>query len=180
MDGTGFSLNSKSEYYSIRSKIKEGKGKKKRRNFLKIVTLVDTESKLILDVKGTRMDRNEIKLGETIIKRNSDLKCKYIVADKAYDSQNYHDLAKQNLSATAIIPVRNLTDKLHRTKGKDRKRLKQEFNKEIYKKRNICETIFSMIKRNFTSRLKSKKVKTQNTELLITLITHNLLVLSSP
>ena len=68
------------------------------------------------------MNRNEIKLGETIIKRNSDLKCEYVVADKIYDSQNYHDLAKQNLGATAIIPVRNLTDKLHRTKGKDRKK----------------------------------------------------------
>jgi transposase len=92
--------------------------------------------------------------------------------DKGYDSEAIHSLTREQLQAVAIIPLRYRKRK--RIKGKFRRKMVQEFDRNLYHKRNLVETMFSVLKRKYGEEIKARKYWNQITEVKIKLIVHNI------
>jgi transposase len=55
--------------------------------------------------------------------------------------------------------------------------MRTDFKKEIYGQRWQVETVFSMIKRNFGSALRARNIESQNREMLLLALTHNIAII---
>ena len=78
---------------------------------------------------------------------------------KGYDSEKIHALIREEIKADSILLLRKRKRK--KIKGKYRKQLYLSFDKTKYNKRNIAETTFSVIKRNFGEILTARKFRNQ-------------------
>jgi hypothetical protein len=74
--------------------------------------------------------------------------------DKGYDSEDIHSLAREELEAIAMIPLRQRKRK--KIKGKYRRKMVWEFDEELYHSRNQVETMFSVLKRKYGEELGQK------------------------
>jgi hypothetical protein len=92
--------------------------------------------------------------------------------DKGYDSESIHELIRDTLHSSSIIPVR--TRKRKRISGYCRKRLAQSFDLEVYHQRNKVETAFSVLKRKYGESLKARKFRLQVKEIKMKVILYNL------
>lgn len=91
-----------------------------------------------------------------------------ILMDKGYDSEKLHKyFAEQNI--WSIAPV-----KKNWAKGQLRKKLRDDFPKEIYSKRNRVESIFHSFKQKFGSSVSSKNICPARSEVYCKAILHNL------
>ena len=86
--------------------------------------------------------------------------------DKGYDSEKINDLIRQQIKADSIIPLR--VRKRKKIRGKYRKQLNQSFDKIKYNQRNIVQTTFSVVKRNFGETLRARKFHNQVKEIKLT------------
>jgi citrate lyase gamma subunit len=64
--------------------------------------------------------------------------------------------------------------KRKRINGKYRKQLNKDFDKIKYNRRNIVETIISVVKRKFGETLRARKVRNQVKEVKVKLIVYNI------
>ena len=106
---------------------------------------------------------------------------KVAVADAGYDSEGNHCIARQDMGVRSIIPPNSgrPTDKL--PAGRHRRnmhhRFKRKADKKYYGQRWQSETVNSMIKRNLGSALRAKSARRRSKELLLRVITHNVMIL---
>src|SRR5690606_24307250 len=96
----------------------------------------------------------------------------FYVMDKGYDSEEIHTLIREEIKADSIVPLRERKRK--RINGKYRKQLNKEFDKITYNRRNIVETIISVVKRKFGETLRARKVRNQVKEVKVKLIVYNI------
>ncbi len=76
------------------------------------------------------------------------------------------------LDAIAMIPLRQRIRK--RIKGKFRRKMAWEFDRELYHNRNLVETMFSVLKRKYGENVKAKKYWNQLKEVKFKILVHNL------
>jgi hypothetical protein len=76
---------------------------------------------------------------------------------KEYDSEEIHTLIREEIKADSIVPLRERKRK--RINGKYRRKLKKEFDKITYNRRNIVETIISVVKRKFGETLRARRFR---------------------
>jgi hypothetical protein len=101
---------------------------------------------------------------------------KQAIGDKGYDAEENHRVAREELGVEkeTIIPPRNEEVPVYKTKGRYRKELKKRgYRKEDYNKRNMDETVFSVMKRLFGEDVKSRKTAMQNKEMILKMIAYN-------
>jgi hypothetical protein len=114
--------------------------------------------------------------------RRSDVRC--VVADSGYDSEDNHRLALLDMGVRAIIPPRagRPTKKPPPPKQPLRRRvhhrLRQEATRRLYRQRWQSETVNSMIKRNLGSALRARTKIRRRHELLLRVLTHNIMLLA--
>ncbi|NPE30282.1 transposase [Methanococcoides sp. SA1] len=92
--------------------------------------------------------------------------------DKGYDSEKVHELIREKLGSTAMIPLRKRERK--RIKGRYRRKMKHEFDECSYHQRNLVETMFSVLKRKYGEEIISKKYWNQLKEIKFKVLVHNL------
>ncbi len=106
---------------------------------------------------------------------------KLAVADAGYDSEANHCIARQDLGVRSIIPPNagRPTSKPTTTRHRRnmRRRFKRKADKKHYGQRWQVETVNSMIKRNLGSALRARTAKARSMELLLRVITHNVMVI---
>ena len=101
---------------------------------------------------------------------------------KQYESEGFHCLCRDDLGIRSIIPTTDrgrprLDGKPRSVRGRYRKLMKQRFPTKTYGQRWQIETVFSMLKRNMGAALRARTYHSQNREIRLRVLTHNLAIL---
>ena len=186
IDGTGFSDRYASAHFEKRIAELRGSvyGRRRARCFVKTSLAGDTETKIVLSADVVRGKTHDIVMGRANVERlaAAGIPAEYVLADKGFDAEWFHELCRERLGATALIPVRMKKDerekKCTRTKGIRRCsmkwKLKMPENAARYRKRSSIECINSVIKRLFGDSVKARTEETIGNELLSRVIAHNI------
>jgi len=106
---------------------------------------------------------------------------KVVVADAGYDSEANHCIARQDMSVRSIIPPFAGRPSRRPPTARHRRhmyhRFKRKADKRYYGQRWQVETVSSMIKRNLGSALRAQTARRRTRELLLRVVTHNLMIL---
>lgn len=204
MDSTCFEQRHRSQHYDRRcrqmdSKPKAGDGKKaekpgkwgasvnqaRRRkvsSLPKLSLAVASSCHLILAAKvrlGNGSDAPDFK--ELLEQSCQRAGVKTAVADSGYDSEKNHRLAREEIGVRSIIPpgIGRPTSKL--PTGRWRRHMARRFarkaDQKLYAQRSQSETVHSMIKRNQGSALRSRTPERRKQEMMLRVITHNIMLL---
>lgn len=105
-----------------------------------------------------------------------------VVADAGYDSEANHRIARHDMSVRSVIPpgTGRPTDKP--PTGRWRRHMARRFARKAgqahYAQRSQVETVNSMVKRNQGSALRSRTPARRKKEMLLRVLTHNLMLLA--
>jgi len=105
---------------------------------------------------------------------------KAAVADSGYDSEDNHRIARLDMGVRSIIPPKIGRPSTKPPAGRFRRLMRQRFartaDRRSYGQRAQSETVNSMMKRNFGDALRSQKPKRREQEMLLRVLTHNLML----
>ena len=134
----------------------------------------DCESHIItglLTSKGPSPDVTHFK--KLLSQSHNNLPINTITADAGYDSEANHVFARDLHIHSVINPkIGRPTDKL--PSGKYRREMVEHFDKNTYGQRWQSETVMSMLKRNLSESILSKKYWSQCREMTLKVLTHNI------
>ena len=162
IDSSGFETSYMSYHYA---NVWNRQDKRKYRRYLKVSIAIDTNSQYILSQKIRLGPRNDNIDFERVMKG---IRCKYVVADKGYDSKKNRYFVLRNMKVYPHIPYRKISGRTYERAG-----IPLRFSKKIYHQRSKVETVFSVIKRKYGSFVLSKSFETQKKELLLRLVAYN-------
>ncbi len=166
IDATGYSLTNASTYYT--QKIK---GKAEIKKYLKNSIIVDTKTQAILASHYSLGPKHDNKDFKPLVQRVSKLiDFDVLVADKGYDSESNHKLVRR-LGAETQIPVRDMG---YNVRGEYRRLMKRTFDKKVYHRRSLVETVNFVKKQKFGDRIRARKKLMQRKEGLLTDVCYNL------
>jgi len=83
--------------------------------------------------------------------------------DKGYDSERIHQLIHEDLGSQSMIPIRDWNASY--VSGKYRQIIDSSFDVKTYGRRNMAETVFSILKRLFGETLHSRSYRQQVKEI---------------
>lgn len=110
-------------------------------------------------------------------------KIKVAVADAGYDSEPNHRTARLDLGVRSIIPPRVGRPSDKPATAHFRRLMQQRFARKAdgkyYGQRWQAETVNSMIKRNLGSALRACTARARGKELLLRMLTHNIMILTN-
>ena len=163
IDGSGFETTHMSYYYANAWNRQD---KRKHRRYLKISIAICTDSQFVLSQKIRLGPRNDNIDFERVMKN---IKCKFVLADKGYDSRSNRHFVLKKMNAYPHIPRRKTSGITYEKLG-----VPVKFDKKLYHQRSKVETVFSVIKRKYGSFILSKSFETQKKELLLRLVAYNI------
>lgn len=146
-------------------------------HYPKLTVICDCRNHLVLAVKTTRGPCPDM---ATLIPTLQTLPARItlgtLLADAGYDSERNHVYARDYQKIRTVIPPKagRRTENLPRTKY--RRQMKQRFNQKLYGQRAQVETVFSMIKRRWGSAVRARQLMSQEREMWLMVLTHNLAV----
>lgn len=170
IDGTGFSNTNPSHYYQKRIDGKEVK------NYTKTVFLTDLKTKLILAVETQSDHTHETTHFKPMVKQLASC-LKTILADKGYDSMSNRKYCWKN-NIEVHIPFRAFKSQQDRLDNqhysKHRRNALKKFNKNIYNKRALIESINSAIKQTLGGFVRARKASNQQKTVTIKALAYNI------
>lgn len=105
------------------------------------------------------------------------------VADAGFDSEANHRVARQDLGVRSIIPPNAGRPTSQPASTRYRRLMQQRFGRKAdqkcYGQRWQVETVNSMLKRNLGSALRARTARGRSKELLLRVVTHNLMILTA-
>jgi hypothetical protein len=182
IDSTGLESRHVSTYYTQRCKRHEGHYKSR---YPKLSAVGDTANHLILGAvvdRGPKLDITEAQA--TVRETVSHQPLGALLGDPGYEAEGFHRFCRGR-DIRSIIPTtergRPRNDGQPRAvHGHYRKLMKSHFPKVLYGQRWQAETIFSMLKRNFGSELRARRYHSQNREIRLRVLTHDVGILLRP
>jgi len=92
--------------------------------------------------------------------------------EKGYDAEELHRLIRETLGDDSVILLRNRKRK--RVNGRYRKLLSMEFDEAVYNRRNLAETIFSVMKWQYGDSVRARKYRSQVKEIKARVVIYNI------
>jgi len=92
--------------------------------------------------------------------------------DRGYDSEAIHRLIREDLHADSIIPIRSWNNEV--VGGTYRQEIAQQFDDVRYRRRQLVENKFSVLKRKFSGDLKARIFSIQRKEIAGKMIVCNI------
>jgi hypothetical protein len=180
IDSTGLESRHVSAYFTKRCGRHSSHYK---RRYPKLSAICDTANHLILGMvidRGPKPDAVEAKA--TLHEALRHQWFSTLLGDAGYESEGFHSLCRDELGIRSIIPTTDrgrprADGKPRPVRGYYRKLMKQRFPKKTYGQRWQIETVFSMLKRNMGAALRARNYHSQNREIRLRVLTHNLAIL---
>lgn len=149
VDSTGFSSNSSSRYYMM-IKYRQTKGVWKN-SYMKQTVSVDTVSQIVIADLPTCEHCSDLPYMIPVLKRTvRRVSIRKVIADRGYDSEDNNRFVRYMLGAESLIRVR-MDRNRKKVHGKIRRGLSVSFDRDGYGKRNVVESVFSVIKRGMAT-----------------------------
>jgi len=178
-DGTGFGAPNKSRWINIRLE------RKKHKDYKKLHAICGTYTNIIVSAKVTRANKNDsLQFKELLKEIAEEFNIKEVSADKGYISRENAQAVADLGAIPYIMPRKNVkaTAKGHYPAWHKMIRLFKDHENRFlahYHQRSNIESTFSMIKSKFSPYIKNKKFKSQENEILLKVVCHNISVLIS-
>jgi hypothetical protein len=128
----------------------------------------------VLPTKGPGRDATHFKDILKLLPKG--LHIEHLLADAGYDSEANHVFANEDLGTRTTIPPTSARQTDNLPRGRYRREMKLQFDREAYVQRWQVETVMSMIKRNLSDCLYARKKSSQQSEMILLTITHNLTI----
>ncbi len=172
VDSTGFSSNYASRYYMmIRYRQENGVW---NRSYMKQTLTVDTDRQVVISDLPTDEHGNDYPYFVPALNRTKrKVRIRTVIADRGYDSESNNRFVRYRLRANNDIRVRTRRRR-KRFWGRLRKESVKDFDWETYMKRNIVESVFSVIKRRLGDTLYSRSLRLRKKELKVMCIVYNI------
>ena len=179
IDSTGLESGHISRYFvKRRSRVPDLWQTSQYTRFPKLSIVSDCQTHLILSVITTRGPSPDVnQFCQTLKPANDKFKIDHILADAGYDSESNHRYAREVLGIKTIILPKHGRPSKNLPKGKYRRMMKTNFDNESYGQRWQVETVFSMIKRNYGSALSARQYWSQNRQMMLLALTHNIAII---
>lgn len=101
-----------------------------------------------------------------------------LYGDGAYDAEEHHRLCRQDLGiASTVIPVNPRGRQARRPRTRYRQQMYRQFPRRLYGRRWHAESTISQHKRKLGSALRGRTPQARESECLLRVITHNLMLL---
>ena len=168
IDGTGFSNTNPSHYYQKRI---DGVVVK---NYTKTVFLTDINTKLILGIQTQSDHTHETTQFKPLVKQLASC-LKTILADKGYDSMSNRKFCWKN-NIEVHIPFRKWSEsrKQEFKKHTKRKAIEARFDKQLYNKRALIESVNSAIKQTLGGFVRARTATNQQKTVTIKALAYNI------
>ncbi len=182
IDSTGLEARHVSTYYTKRCERHRGHYKSR---YPKLSAVGDTANHLILGWgidRGPKPDLTEAR--PTVRDALSHQPLGALLGDPGYEAEGFHRFCRGR-HIRSIIPTTDrgrprADGQPHVVRGRYRQLMKSHFPKILYGQRWQAETINSMLKRNFGSALRARSYHSQNREIRLRILTHDLGILLRP
>lgn len=150
----------------------------------KLSLAVASASHVILAARATTGSGGDQPFFEPLL-REAQQRAKFnaAVADAGFDSEANHRVARQDLGVRSIIPPNAGRPTSKPASTPYRRWMEQRFQRKAdqkcYGQRWQVETVNSMLKRNLGSALRARTARRRSKELLLRVVTHNLMILAA-
>ena len=180
LDSTGLEARHISRYFVLRKRSKQLPLLEETTytRFPKLAIVCDCRTHLILSViptRGPSVDVNQFR--RPLDRAARDVPIRHLLADAGYDSEANHRYAREALHIKTTIPARVGRPTGKRPSTPYRRLMATDFDKKTYGQRAQVETVFSMIKRNFTDCLSARSYWPQCRDMVLLVLTHNLAII---
>ena len=180
LDSTGLEARHVSRYFVLRKRSKQLQTLEETsyKRFPKLAMVCDCHTHLILSVMPTRgpsVDVNQFR--QPLDRAARHVSIRHLLADAGYDSEPNHTYAREIFHIQTTIPPRAGRTAGSLPKTKYRRLMATDFDQKTYGQRAQAETVFSMIKRNFTDSLSARSYWSQCREMVLLVLTHNLAII---
>ncbi len=167
VDGTGLSSGSISTYFVKRT------GTGPRRHYLKWVIAVDV-GKLAITAQVAHMGpTNDTATLPGLIKETSAMgPVSLVLADAEFDSRQNHDYIRNVAGAMSVIPATR--SKVPGRATGIRREMQRNFPTELYSRRGLVETVFSIVKRKLSAKAPGRTLGTQTLQALLLGVAFNI------
>jgi len=179
IDSTGLECTAASGYFVRRRASVAGPWKTMvYHRYPKLAVICDVESHFILAFdtrRGPKPDVAEFKsLLDDALSR---VRLTMILADAGYDSESNHCHAREDRQVRTVIPAKHGRPTSKPASGRHRRLMQVRFNAEAYRQRAQVETVMSMLKRRQGSHVRGTTYHSQNRDLRLMVLTHNVMIL---
>ena len=183
VDSTGYDARPVSHYFVARS------GRRSRqRHWPKLTAVVDTRTHLFLSAAVTRGPSQDAPhLIPAAREATGRVAIDTLLADAGYDSEANHATARGELGVRSTVVALNWRGSRKWPKTKYRRQMVRRFRKKpagsrsrrVYGQRWQVESAFSRNKRRLGASVASVKWANQQTEVLLKVVAHNILLLAA-
>jgi hypothetical protein len=147
-------------------------------HFPKLTVLCHTGSFLWVAAEVSQGPSNDSPdFGPTVMDGSIRVPFDRLLADAAYDSVNHHHLCREVLGIRSLVVPVNQRGSRRWPRDRYRRQLKRRFPCRVYRRRVLVESAFSQDKRTLGSALRGRSDKARAQELLMRVLTHNLMIL---
>lgn len=180
IDSTGLESRHISAYYTRRC---QRHSEHYKHRYPKLSAICDTANHLILGVvidRGPKVDAVEAR--QTLHETLNHQPLGVLLGDAGYESEGFHRPCGDCHGIRSIIPTTyrgrpRLDGRMPALTGPYRRLMQRRFPRKTYGQRWQIATVFSMLKRNLGSALRARTYHTQNREIRLRVLTHNLGIL---